>query len=127
MNRLTARYIPLFALLLLSLTGAAQAQDQTPLVDKLNLTSAQKDQVRQLRAQFKAENERLAGALRQAQNEVKQLQAANPVNEVALRAALNKQASAEIDLRIAITRFYEKLDAILTPPQRAILQRMRQQ
>jgi len=127
MNWLTARYLPILALLLLSLAGVAHAQDQTSIVDKLNLTAAQKEQVRQLRSQFKAENERLADALRQAQREAKQLKSANPVNAEALRAALQKQANAEIEIQIATTRFYERLEALLTPEQQATLKRLRQQ
>lgn len=127
MNWLNARYIPLLAFLLLSLTGVAHAQEQPSLVDKLNLTAAQKEQIKQLRTQFKTENERLAGALRIAQREVKQMKAANPVNESALRAAYKKQADAEIEIQIATTRFYERLDAVLTPEQKATLQRLKQQ
>ncbi len=121
---MTARYLrPLLPLMvaIASIAGVAHAQDDGSLIEQLNLSPAQKEQIRKLRDQFKTETEPVRTALAQTQKEVRQLKGANPVNEAALRAKLKQQADKEIELSLAITRFQERVEALLTPDQKKLL------
>lgn len=107
-----------------SLVGVARAQDDGSLIEQLNLTPAQKEQIRKLRDQFRTETEPIRSALAQVQKEVRQLKSANPVNESALRSKLKQQADKEIELSLAITRFQERVEALLTSDQKRLLKNL---
>jgi len=122
-----ARYVrPLLAGAAIVLTAAAVAvaQDDGSLIEQLSLTPAQKDQIKRLREQFKTETEPIRSSLTQLQKEVRQLKAANPVNESSLRAKLKQQADKEIELSLAITRFQERVEALLTADQKRLLKKL---
>lgn len=104
-----------------SLVGVAHAQDDGSLIEQLNLTPAQKEQIHKLRDQFKSETEPIRSSLAQIQKEVRQIKSGNPVSEGALRNKLRQQADKEIELSLAITRFQERVEALLTPDQKKLL------
>jgi len=109
------------------LAGASYAQDDVSIMDRLNLTDAQKGQVKDLREKFRAETEQLRADLKQLLDEEKVLRKANPPNEAALRAKLKQRADKEIELSLALTRFNEKLEGILTADQKRLLAKIREE
>lgn len=109
------------------LAGAAYAQDDASIMDRLNLTDAQKGQVKDLREKFRGETEQLRADLKQLLEEEKQLRKANPPNEAALRAKLKQRADKEIELSLALTRFTERLEGILTADQKRLLAKLREE
>ncbi len=113
-----------FASLLL-LVGSVHAQDDGAIMDRLGLSEAQKDQLRDLREKFRAETEQLRAEIRRLLQEEKQLKSATPPNETVLRSKLKERADKEIELSLALTRFNDRVEAILTPAQRKELEKMR--
>lgn len=109
------------------LAGAAYAQDDASIMDRLNLTDAQKGQIKDLREKFRTETEQLRADLKQLLEEEKQLRKANPPNESALRSKMKQRADKEIDLSLALTRFNERLEGILTADQKLLLKRIREE
>jgi Spy/CpxP family protein refolding chaperone len=120
---------PLMTMLvgMLLVSGAAYAQDDASVMDRLNLTETQKVQIKDLREKFRAETEQLRTALKQLLEEEKQLRKANPPNEAALRAKLKERADKEIELSLALTRFNERLEGILTADQKKMLAKIREE
>jgi Spy/CpxP family protein refolding chaperone len=118
------RSVLVVAAVLTAAAGIVRAQDEGSLLDQLNLTTAQKEQIQKLRDQFKSETEPIRTAITQLQKEVRQLKSANPVNENALRAKLKQQADKEIELSLAITRFQERVEGLLTPDQKKLLKKL---
>lgn len=110
---------------LLLLAGIAAAQDDSTIMDRLGLTEAQKGQLKDLRDKFRTETEQLRSDIRRLLQEEKQLKAASPPNETLLRAKLKEQADKEIELSLALTRFNDRVAAILTPAQRKELEKMK--
>jgi Spy/CpxP family protein refolding chaperone len=109
------------------LSGAAYAQDDASVMDRLNLSESQKTQIKDLREKFRTETEQLRTAVKQLLEEEKQLRKANPPNEAALRSKMKERADKEIELSLALTRFNERLEGILTADQRRILDRIREE
>jgi len=107
-----------------SVVGVLHAQDEGSLIEQLNLTADQKTQIRKLREQFKNETESIRTAISQLQKEVRQLKSVSPVNETALRAKLKQQADKEIELSLAITRFQERVETLLTAEQKRLLKKL---
>jgi Spy/CpxP family protein refolding chaperone len=112
---------------MLLLAGASYAQDDASVMDRLNLSESQKVQIKDLREKFRTETEKLRSVLKQLLEEEKQLRKANPPNEAALRAKLKERADKEIELSLALTRFNERLEAILTPDQKRLLAKIREE
>jgi Spy/CpxP family protein refolding chaperone len=109
------------------LSGAAYAQDDASVMDRLNLSESQKVQIKDLREKFRTETEQLRSTLKQLLEEEKQLRKVNPPNTAALRAKLEERADKEIELSLALTRFNERLEAILTPSQKQMLAKIREE
>ncbi len=124
---MTVRYLrPLLTITVAfaSVAGVLHAQDGGSLIEQLNLTADQKTQIRKLREQFKNETESIRTAISQLQKEVRQLKSVSPVNEMALRAKLKQQADKEIELSLAITRFQERVETLLTAEQKRLLKKL---
>jgi Spy/CpxP family protein refolding chaperone len=109
------------------LTGAAYAQDDASVMDRLNLSDAQKVQIKDLREKFRTETEPLRSSLKQLLEDEKRIRMANPQNESSLRDILKKRADKEIELSLALDRFNKQLEGILTPDQRKILAKIREE
>jgi Spy/CpxP family protein refolding chaperone len=109
------------------LAGAAHAQDDASVMDRLNLSESQKVQIKDLREKFRTETEQLRSALKQLLEEEKQLRKADPPNEAALRRKLKERADKEIELSLALTRFNERLEGILTADQKRVLAKIREE
>ncbi|HEY0141240.1 MAG TPA: Spy/CpxP family protein refolding chaperone [Thermoanaerobaculia bacterium] len=92
---------------------------------KLNLTDAQKAQVKTLREQFKTENAQLFSQLRQARTDLKTAREANDTARLeSLRGSMD---SLKAQFKAAKKAHRERLLTILTPEQRAQLETSKQE
>ena len=105
------------------IVGAAYAQEDTSIMERLNLTAQQKDQIKTLREQFQSETKQLRADIKSLLEEEKRLKGSASPNEAALRSLLKQRADKEIELSLALTRFNEKLESILTADQKRILKK----
>lgn len=105
------------------MVGAASAQEDNSIMERLNLTAQQRDQVKSLREQFQSETKKLRLDIKSLLEEEKRLKAGTSPNETALRNLLKQRADKEIELSLALTRFNEKLESILTADQKRILKK----
>lgn len=112
-----------FSMMLMA--GTAYAQDDGSIMDRLGLNAQQKEQVKDLRDKFRSETEKLRSDIKRLLEEEKTLKNANPVNESALGAKLRQRADKEIELTLALTRFNERLESILTADQKRMLDKIR--
>lgn len=127
MKMTITRWIAALAVGLVMASGAAFAQEDASIIDKLNLTDAQKGQVKKLRDDFRSETEKLRTDIKGLLEEEKRLRQAGPANESALRDVLRRRADKEIELTLALTRFTEKLKGILTQDQKKLLEKLQQE
>ncbi len=123
MNLTSVRSLLLLLVALVTMSGALYAQDDS-IIEQLNLSTQQREQVKKLRDQFRTETEDVRVAIKQLQKEVRALKTATPINEGALEAKLKQQAAREIELSLAITRFQEKIESLLTADQKRLLKRL---
>jgi Spy/CpxP family protein refolding chaperone len=123
MNLTPVRSLTALLVAILVTSGGLYAQDDS-IIEQLNLSAQQREQVKKLRDQFRSETEEVRGSIKQLQKEVRSLKTATPINEAALEAKLKQQAAAEIQLSLAITRFQEKIESLLTPDQKRLLKRL---
>lgn len=112
---------------LVLIAGAANAQEEASIMDKLGLSDGQKAQIKDLRDKFRGETEKLRTEIKRLLEEEKQLKQSGSANETALRAKLKERAEKEIELSLALTRFNERLEKILTPDQKKLLDKIRQE
>jgi Spy/CpxP family protein refolding chaperone len=101
-----------------------QAQDDS-IIERLGLTPAQQGQIHDLREKFRAQTEQIRSDIRRLVEEEKKLKSAPSPNEAALRAKLKERADKEIELSLALTRFNEQVEGILTPAQQKLLEKIR--
>jgi Spy/CpxP family protein refolding chaperone len=110
---------------LMLLAGVAVAQDDSAIMERLGLSEAQKEQLKDLRDKFRTETEQLRSDIRRLLQEEKQIKSAQTPNETQLRTVLKERADKEVDLSLALTRFNDHVENILTPAQRKELDKMR--
>jgi Spy/CpxP family protein refolding chaperone len=91
----------------------------------LDLTEAQREQVRQLTQQFREQTKPLVARVQTAQESRRQALEAIPFNEQQIRSAAQALAEAEADLAVQRGRFQSDVYALLTPEQQGRLQKMR--
>ena len=91
----------------------------------LDLTDAQREQVRQLTQQHREQTRVLLGQVRTAQEARRQAVEAIPVSEPQIRSAAQALADAGTELAIQQARLQADIYALLTPDQQARLQAMR--
>ena len=91
----------------------------------LDLTEAQREQVRQLTQQFREQTKPLIARVETAQESRRQALEAIPFNEQQIRSAAQALAEAEADLAVQRGRFQSDVYALLTPEQQARLQKIR--
>ncbi|MDB5034063.1 MAG: hypothetical protein JWQ98_1304 [Chlorobi bacterium] len=120
---------PIVALLasMTLMAGSAYAQEDGSIMDRLNLSAQQKTQIKTLREQFQSETKPLRDDIKKLLETERQLKSATPLNEAALRPVLKQRADKEIELSLALTRFNENLESILTADQKNLLKQIRGQ
>ena len=95
-----------------------------PLAE-LNLTDAQRQQLRQLMEQFQAQNRTLVEQVRKGEEARRAAVEAMPVDEGRIRSVMQQVAEAETDLAIQRARLHSEIHALLTPEQQAQAQKIR--
>ena len=95
-----------------------------PLAE-LNLTDAQRQQVRQLMEQFQAQNRTLFEQVRQGEEARRNAVEAIPVDESRIRTVMQQLAESETELAVQRARLHSELHALLTPEQQAQAQKLR--
>jgi Spy/CpxP family protein refolding chaperone len=91
----------------------------------LDLTEAQREQVRQLTAQHREQSRTLLGRLQAAQDARRKAVEAIPFNEPEVRTAAQALAEVEAELAVQQARLQADIYALLTPDQQTRLQTMR--
>lgn len=128
MNLKIARSLLTLMIGMVLATGAIYAQDDdNSIMERLNLSSQQKEQIKKLRDGFRSNTEGLRKDLKELKDQIRALKKENPVPEKELESLLKKQANVEIQLSLAITRFQSDLEAILTVDQKRLLKRIQQE
>jgi Spy/CpxP family protein refolding chaperone len=95
-----------------------------PLAE-LNLTDAQREQVRQLMEQFQAQNRTLFERVRQGEEARRNAVETTPVDESRIRTVMQQLAEAETELAVQRARLHSEIHALLTPEQQAQAQKLR--
>jgi protein CpxP len=91
----------------------------------LDLTDAQREQVRQLTQQNREQMRAVMDRMRVAQDARRQAVEANPFNESQVRSAMKDVAEVEADLAVAQARLQADIYALLSADQQQQLQKMR--
>jgi protein CpxP len=95
--------------------------------DRLNLTDAQREQMRQIgeryQATFRAQYERSGGA--EGRGRLDPL-SGGPFDESAVRAAARARADAQVEREVAQARMMHEMYNVLTPEQKAQLETIRE-
>ena len=99
-----------------------------PMVLKgLDLTDAQRDQIRSILEARRAANEPLMERARTAREALQQAMQAQPVDEATIRARSADLGAVEADLAIARAQVQAEITAVLTDEQKAELAKMREE
>lgn len=107
--------------------GSAHAQEDNSVMDRLNLSSQQREQIKDLREKFRAETEKIRADIKRLLEVEKDLKGKTPVDETALAKVLRQRADKEIELSLALTRFNERLEALLSADQKRTLDKVREE
>ena len=106
--------------------GPGPRRAQTGLALRaLDLTEAQREQVRQLTEQHREQSRTLLDRLRTAQEARRQAVEAIPFSEPQIRTAAQALADVEAELAVQQARLQADVYALLTPEQQTRLQTMR--
>jgi protein CpxP len=92
---------------------------------QLDLTDAQRTQVRQLVEQHRAEGRPLMERLRAAADAQRQAMEVVPADEGRIRTAMEELARVQADLAVQRARLQSEIVALLTPEQQERLQQLR--
>ena len=111
--------------MLLLASGSSFAQEES-ITDQLDLSARQKEQIKELRDQFKRTSTPIVDRTNELLAEEKRLRKAR-APEADLRRVMKLRADKEIELSLAISRFHESIQAVLTPDQKKVLQRISDQ
>lgn len=98
-----------------------------PFLRDLNLTDAQKAQVKQIVDNFEASTKELHQKLRAMRSQEGNVLKDGAFDEAAVRSAAQARASIEVELEVARARMRSQVYAILTPEQKAKIAERRQQ
>lgn len=90
---------------------------------KLNLTDAQKEQMKQIRSKYSESFKGLRGDRKQARGERKAFD--GTFNEAEVRAAAQARAAKRVDIEVARARMMSEMFAVLTPEQKTQLEQLR--
>ncbi len=104
--------------------GAHHSACITCMLKILGLTDAQKKQIADIakddRAKAAPNMEKREGIMRQ----LRQAERAETFDEKAVRSLAGKLAQTEIDMTVARAKLHSRINAVLTPVQRAIMEKM---
>jgi protein CpxP len=95
--------------------------------EKLNLTDAQKEQMKQIAARFHESTKALRQQGRGERGDEFDALKDGTFNEAAVRAAAQARANARVEMEVAHARMMSEMYAVLTPEQKAQLAAERQQ
>jgi protein CpxP len=95
--------------------------------EKLNLTDAQKEQMKQIAARFRESTKALRQQGRENRGGEFDALKDGTFNDAAVRAAAQARANARVEMEVAHARMMSEMYAILTPEQKAQLAAERQQ
>ena len=104
--------------------GPGRGQMMLPL-GQLDLTEAQRTQVRQLAEQHRTSMRSLMERMRTAADARRQAIEAVPVDEGRIRAAMQELAQAQADLAVQQARMQSDVYGLLTPEQQERVQQLR--
>lgn len=95
------------------------------IIKQLNLNEDQKTQVKSLVQRFREEAKSMREAMVDAKLQVAQIMFSDPFSESQARAAFRKAATLKEDLMIARAKLFNQVKTVLTPEQRAKLERIK--
>lgn len=95
--------------------------------EKLNLTDAQKEQMKQIAARHRESTKALREQMRQARGGDEGFLNGGTFNESAVRSAAQARANAQVEMEVSRARMMSEMYAVLTPEQKAQLATERQQ
>ena len=98
-----------------------------PLARDLNLTDAQKAQIKTIQESFETSTKALHDQMRSLHESEPDPASAGTFDEAAVRAAAQARANVQIELEVAHARMMSQIFAVLTPEQKAQLAAKRQE
>ncbi len=98
---------------------SAKGQAQTPPPSGLNLTDAQRDQIRTLREAQRKDMQALRDRMRAARQQLQQAMRADVPDEAAVRSAAEAVAAVQADQAVLQARARSQFMQVLTPEQQA--------
>ena len=104
--------------------GFGLRAEQLPL-RQLNLTDAQKEQVRQLMDQHREQSRGLFGRVQAAQEAQRKAMEAIPFSEPQIRSAMQALGEVQTELAVQQARLQSDVFALLTPDQQEQLKKIR--
>lgn len=105
-------------------SGVAWSQDDESIEGQLNLTQQQKEEIRELRDNFKKEAAPIKSRINTLQSERKQLEK-DGATQAEVKKVLEKIADEEISLTLLLNKFKKDYLAVLTADQRRKLQELK--
>ena len=94
-------------------------------LNELNLSDAQKEQVREIRERNREQTQQFAQRLNAAAEKQRQAIETLPVNETLITSATQDMTAAQVDLAIQQARLNADIWAVLTPEQQAQATKLR--
>jgi len=91
----------------------------------LNLTDAQREQVREIRERFREQGKASSQRLREAADKQRQAIETLPVNETLITSATQDMTQAQVDVAIQEARLHAEVWSVLTPEQQAQATKLR--
>jgi protein CpxP len=91
----------------------------------LNLTDAQREQVREIRERFREQGKALSQRLREAADKQRQAIETLPVNETLITSATQDMTQTQVDVAIQEARLHAEVWSVLTPDQQAQATKLR--
>ena len=98
-----------------------------PGLQQLNLTDAQRGQVREVMQRYRNDMQETGRRLRAAHDAQQQAGEAVPVNEGLIRSTTQALAAAETDMAVLRARVHSDVWTLLTPEQQAKAKELREQ
>ncbi|MCE5335707.1 MAG: Spy/CpxP family protein refolding chaperone [Desulfobacteraceae bacterium] len=98
--------------------------DEEYLAKKLNLTEAQRKQVRTIFEEERALSEPLFQKMKEGHQQLRELGREGKFDEEKVRAAARAQSDNMVEMIVARERLHSRINAVLTPEQRARMESM---
>ena len=105
--------------------GPGGPRGEDPMFRELNLTDAQKQQIKTLREKARTDSEAYHDQLEASRDQMRALVEASAFDEAAVRALLAKEAQAETELKQIRIRTDNAIYNVLTAEQKAKLEELR--